>query len=91
MRCGWTFRRPLYYETKGSLDDGCDEMRGIYMLPSAYIMRRAGIIMRRGAGRYLLYFDIPFVVFFYYETPARDGRGLSSPLVTIQDRQDPYR
>ena len=64
MRRGWTFRHPLYYETKGSLDDGYAEMRVIYMPPKAYIMRRAGIIMRRGAGRYLLIFDIPFVAFF---------------------------
>ena len=63
MRRGRTFRHPLYYETKGSLDDGYDEMRVIYMLLSAYIMRRAGIIMRRGAGRHLLIFDIPFVGF----------------------------
>ena len=63
MRRGRTIRHPLYYETKGSLDDGYAEMRVIYMLLSAYIMRRAGIIMRRGAGRYLLIFDIPFVGF----------------------------
>ena len=84
MRRGRTFRQPLYYETKGSLDDGYTEMRVIYMLPKACIMRRAGIIMRRGAGRYLLIFDIPFVGFFLdYETPARNGPGGSSPLMTI--------
>ena len=65
MRRGWTFRHTLCYETKGSLDDGCDEMRVIYMLLSAYIMRRAGIIMRRGAGRHLLIFDIPFMGFIF--------------------------
>ena len=53
MRRGRTIRHPLYYETKGSLDNGYAEVRVIYMIRSAYIMRRAGIIMRRGAGRYL--------------------------------------
>ena len=48
MRRGRTFRRPLYYETKGFLDDGYAELLVIYMLPKAYITRRAGIIMRRG-------------------------------------------
>ena len=72
MRRGRTFRHPLYYETKGSLDDGCDEMRVIYMLPSAYIMRRAGIIMRRGAGRYLLICDIPFVYFSFIMRRLRE-------------------
>ena len=48
MRRGRTIRHPLYYETKGSLDDGYAEMRVIYMLLRAYIMRRVGIIMRRG-------------------------------------------
>ena len=60
MRRGRTLLHPPNYETKGSLDDGCDEMRVIYMLRSEYIVRHAGIIMRRGAGRYLLIFYMPF-------------------------------
>ena len=65
MRRGRIFRHPLYYETKGSLDDGYAEMRVIYMLPKAYIMSRAEIIMRRGAGRHLRFFVIPFIFFCF--------------------------
>ena len=83
MRRGWTFRHPLYYETKGSLDEGYAEMRVIYMLLTAYIMSCAGIIIRRGAGRYLLNLDIPLCFFFHYETPAQNGPDGSSPLMTI--------
>ena len=83
MRRGRTIRHPLYYETKGSLDDGYAEMRVIYMLLRAYIMRRAGIIMRRGLDATCSLLTYLSLFFFNYETPARDGRGLSSPLVTI--------